>query len=272
MSSFCWKKPILVSTHSHPKVAAHFSYAAGSGVCVSTHSHPKVAAKTVAATKSSKAFQHTATRRWLRGFFTRFGKGYLFQHTATRRWLPHAARGLSGVLQVSTHSHPKVAALRQSRCRRRSSSFNTQPPEGGCAGRGKLAGIVGRFNTQPPEGGCLVLTRYFHRLPVSTHSHPKVAAGEQQYYDYAFMVSTHSHPKVAATTPIHFSLIWWFQHTATRRWLQASVRNWGRLIGFNTQPPEGGCSSQIPSNTQSGGFNTQPPEGGCPLPHPPPSR
>ena len=37
-----------------------------------------------------------------------------------------------------------------------------------------------------------------YSLIVSTHSHPKVAAGDEEQARQAFNVSTHSHPKVAA--------------------------------------------------------------------------
>ena len=56
------------------------------------------------------------------------------------------------------------------------------------------------------------------------------------------IVSTHSRPKAAAVDLLNFRL---------------------RLFCFNTQPPEGGCSSGwifLPSHFC---FNTQPPEGGC---------
>ena len=57
---------------------------------------------------------------------------------------------------------------------------------------------------------------------VSTHSHPKVAAaGFAKDVKDVKTVSTHSHPKVAAC-----------------RILLDRVD----LRGFNTQPPEGGCS------------------------------
>ena len=55
---------------------------------------------------------------------------------------------------------------------------------------------------------------------VSTHSHPKVAALNQVILLGNVGVSTHSHPKVAAVInslrTIRDEL---FQHTATRRWL-----------------------------------------------------
>ena len=36
------------------------------------------------------------------------------------------------------------------------------------------------------------------------------------------------------------------------------------LGGFNTQPPEGGCSIWMRHSFFLSSFNTQPPEGGCP--------
>ena len=55
-------------------------------------------------------FQHTATRRWLGGVreAERGGKRE-FQHTATRRWLVKGTDLTAEFLNVSTHSHPKVA-------------------------------------------------------------------------------------------------------------------------------------------------------------------
>ena len=79
-------------------------------------------------------FQHTATRRWLRqndeiklivdGFNTQppeggcaelrngLWLGIEFQHTATRRWLRFMTPLWGFLRGVSTHSHPKVAAVR----------------------------------------------------------------------------------------------------------------------------------------------------------------
>ena len=80
-------KAQIVSTHSHPKVAAYFKFSHFFGVAVSTHSHPKVADQCCVICALDRKFQHTATRRWLR--FDNF--------LAVREEL------------VSTHSHPKVA-------------------------------------------------------------------------------------------------------------------------------------------------------------------
>ena len=44
-------------------------------------------------------------------------------------------------------------------------------------------------------------------------------------------------------------------------------------LGFNTQPPEGGCLVNTYSKKAKGSFNTQPPEGGClGIVDPPPDR
>ena len=85
------------------------------------------------AASTACAFQHTATRRWLPSRSTQTTRTSLFQHTATRRWLPH----------------PLAISCRYIVC----------------------------FNTQPPEGGCIiVLAMMLPEVVVSTHSHPKVAA------------------------------------------------------------------------------------------------
>ena len=59
----------------------------------------------------ARLFQHTATRRWLPSMRLVFSIPCRFQHTATRRWLPHTPAEQPKSVQVSTHSHPKVAAL-----------------------------------------------------------------------------------------------------------------------------------------------------------------
>ena len=58
--------------------------------------------------------------------------------------------------KVSTHSHPKAAAI----------------------GANFVNIFIFSFNTQPPEGGCLpLLMDSYGAHSVSTHSHPKAAAG-----------------------------------------------------------------------------------------------
>ena len=125
-----------------------------------------------------------------------------------------------GDCNISTHSHPKVAAR-----------FRV------------LGGRIGwSFNTQPPEGGCLSFVSAPNHVGVSTPSHPKVAACRDVGFFIQHGVSTHSHPKVAAsgvrlTLPTRHR----FQHTATRRWLRLLCDYPQAIICFNTQPPEGGC-------------------------------
>ena len=125
-------KPVI-STHSHPKVAACLYFNFSSIFDISTHSHPKVAAlfvilcyystsyfntqppeggcfPAIRPATSRSEFQHTATRRWLlTGTFT-LQHSITFQHTATRRWLHISQIWLNENLGISTHSHPKVAA------------------------------------------------------------------------------------------------------------------------------------------------------------------
>ena len=145
-------------------------------------------------------FQHTATRRWLpHGKVGLVNKLEWFQHTATRRWLPLDYAKSSKNLQVSTHSHPKVAAIEFIKELPTDDSFNTQPPEGGCVPMYHVVKVLAWFqhtatrrwlpsgkthryrldvcfNTQPPEGGCLSKNPGPCAGCVSTHSHPKVAA------------------------------------------------------------------------------------------------
>ena len=193
--------PTIVSTHSHPKVAAcnihglrNFlklfqhtatrrwlqSCAANAlHVCiVSTHSHPKVAACLRKCKQSQWVGFNTqppeggcqlfAQDKWL---------GKMFQHTATRRWLP---------LSVLVHFRkPKFQ--------------HTATRRWLLMAQGILLQRLGGFNTQPPEGGCFIKGFYWHRIAkVSTHSHPKVAAFINHYRPTMAKVSTHSHPKVAA--------------------------------------------------------------------------
>ena len=53
-----------------------------------------------------------------------------------------------------------------------------------------------------------------------------------------------------------------FQHTAARRRLALVEILAHEHFGFNTQPPEGGCSPLIHVKPGANSFNTQPPEGG----------
>ena len=144
---------------------------------VSTHSHPKVAAISTSTTTTCLASFNTQPPEGGCNFpFFKFTFYRRFQHTATRRWLPGlfktaisingfntqppeggcftATWEIEGISYVSTHSHPKVAALHSMLIREHLTSFNTQPPEGGCAPKLDYPSNLFCFNTQPPEGGC----------------------------------------------------------------------------------------------------------------------
>ena len=106
-----------------------------------------------------------------------------------------------------------------------------------------LSTLIYSFNTQPPEGGCLnpaflAKTKQEFQHTATRRWLPATRPCKR----YLKSVSTHSHPKVAA-----FSL-----------YAAARVNRC-----FNTQPPEGGCSSIWSSSSSRWSFNTQPPEGGC---------
>ena len=148
--------------------------------------------------------------------------GEQFQHTATRRWLQTQSYHPYYCSSVSTHSHPKVAAIWISKLQRKRSSFNTQPPEGGCYCKRSILWQHWRFNTQPPEGGCDIL--YFLAnlaIEVSTHSHPKVAAtGRRDRKCGRNCFNTQPPEGGCRSWLINYSMLSTFQHTATRRWLR----------------------------------------------------
>ena len=105
----------------------------------------------------------------------------------------------------------------------------------------------------------------FNKEYVSTHSHPKVAAGAQddlqpilecfntqppeggcEGEQHALLDSKQfQHTATRRWLPIigqEYIPTVRFQHTATRRWLPSTECAWCKsLYCFNTQPPEGGC-------------------------------
>ena len=101
---------------------------------------------------------------------------------------------------------------------------------------------VTSFNTQPPEGGCTSSHQNIGTTVVSTHSRPKAAGSDVFGFLCRFLVSTHSRPKAAVS--------------GARPYADDHAR-------FNTQPPEGGCFSEVSRKKFLRCFNTQPPEGGC---------
>ena len=54
------------------------------------------------------------------------------------------------------------------------------------------------FNSQPPEGGCAGVIEIEITVTVSIHSRPKAAAGQTAGIHHAHGVSIHSRPKAAA--------------------------------------------------------------------------
>ena len=97
-------------------------------------------------------FQHTAARRRLQLLLFDRNILFLFQHTAARR-------RLAQILAYRIYF----------------SSFNTQPPEGGCRSGHRSCRDLPSFNTQPPEGGWPDAVLYRIDALVSTHSRPKAA-------------------------------------------------------------------------------------------------
>ena len=144
-------------------------------------------------------FQHTATRRWLRNNRYFNEKPIKFQHTATRRWLLARVSTVGQSYEVSTHSHPKVAAGKGGRPKSLTEVSTHSHPK--VAADVDFIGnaLIAKFQHTATRRW-LLLFRLTLRLGslVSTHSHPKVAAAVIRPISELIAVSTHSHPKVAA--------------------------------------------------------------------------
>ncbi len=121
---------------------------------VSTHSRPKAAAIFVEIVLVIFLFQHTAARRRLHKSLSPLISSGEFQHTAARRRLLKSCVGNFG---TPTFQH--TAARRRLLLTYLLILFQ-----------------VSSFNTQPPEGGCNFLTYSLGPTLVSTHSRPKAAA------------------------------------------------------------------------------------------------
>ena len=82
----------------------------------------------------------------------------------------------------------------------------------------------------------------YNYLRVSTHSRPKAAAYAPLQHKLHLVVSTHSRPKAAANECTN---IWKHKGVSTHsRPKAAAITGTGARntpLGFNTQPPEGGC-------------------------------
>ena len=99
-------------------------------------------------------FQHTATRRWLLKADFQSETDKQFQHTATRRWLLAYILRFARFFEVSTHSHPKVAAYIPCRNVADDPVSTHSHPKVAATIFNRYKHWFRRFNTQPPEGGC----------------------------------------------------------------------------------------------------------------------
>ena len=96
-----------------------------------------------------------------------------------------------------------------------------------------------------PKAAAEVAACDFGKWGVSTHSRPKAAARRPAPPHSPPPVSTHSRPKAAAPNIQKGKHNRRFQHTAARRRLRHKKPCFVVKSGFNTQPPEGGCSSLV---------------------------
>ena len=142
------------------------------------------------------------------------------------------------LLEVSTHSHPKVAAVRAPHFLS-GAGVSTHSHPKVAAPTSQTARLQMPFQHTATRRWLLVLLFSKDLQQVSTHSHPKVADNRRGAV-FQIAVSTHSHPKVAARLSGWWRMREGFQHTATRRWLLGSFELFLERQGFNTQPPEGG--------------------------------
>ena len=158
-------------------------------------------------------------------------------------------------------------------------SFNTQPPEGGWVIGWRRCATRACFNTQPPEGGWQVNAsvislpcafqhtaarrrlagKRFRNIPamrVSTHSRPKAAGWPTSMYKWVHDVSTHSRPKAAGFNII-LARIHALVSTHSRPKAAGCLTvetNYRRVLGFNTQPPEGGWQVCVLLNAATASF------------------
>ena len=143
--------------------------------------------------------------------------------------------------------------------------FNTQPPEGGCPPSAGNHGPRSSFQhtaarRRLPAARMEVPTEHLFQHTAARRRLP--GAGRWVRLSKMFQHTAARRRLPPAAFPLRPPRE--FQHTAARRRLRVPADG-GRAGGcFNTQPPEGGCSSARVLRRQLLGFNTQPPEGGCP--------
>ena len=189
-----------VSTHSRPKAAGSVPVkAVREIVCFNTQ--PPEGGWKMSGTRNIGigGFQHTAARRRLGAKCTEPASIRWFQHTAARRRLEKQT-----AIMASQPTFQHTAARRRleplTLSKRLTSSFNTQPPEGGWVQNRVFRGLYPSFNTQPPEGGWLFPPFSIALITdVSTHSRPKAAGSLLIRKVFKNGVSTHSRPKAAGS-------------------------------------------------------------------------
>ena len=169
---------------------------------------------------------------------------------------------------VSTHSHPKAAACDLPAPGCPPSSFNTQPPEGGCVNFSKTRTTFLTFQHTATRRRLLVFLRaWIHALPFQ-----HTAARRRLHHQYGLIgtvnsfntqppeggcktksvigarlaVSTHSRPKAAARSQLYTNSR---DIVSTHSRPKAAAGRRGFLLPFikcfNTQPPEGGCDDVL---------------------------
>ena len=141
-----------------------------------------------------------------------------FQHTAARRRLASTSRSSVTDSPVSTHSRPKAAGF----------------GEGYCCRTDPFQHTAARRRLELPRNNAPALNLFQH-----TAARRRLAARRRNPAP-SLRVSTHSRPKAAGNhraDALNFNL---FQHTAARRRLGTVLNLLILLMGFNTQPPEGG--------------------------------
>ena len=122
---------------------------------------------------------------------------------------------------VSTHSRPKAAGM---------NSLDA------------LVDIVSVSTHSRPKAAGKIDVKNITGKKVSTHSRPKAAGARADRYRYAVLFQHTAARRRLGRRKAAVARLDWFQHTAARRRLVAAFAL-GRLrgmIGFNTQPPEGG--------------------------------
>ena len=145
---------------------------------------------------------------------------------------------------VSTHSRPKAAANAITQAPIHDAFQHTAARRRLRPTRGAPGPRPGVSTHSRPKAAASKFSVTWMRILVSTHSRPKAAAIAALLMRLTLTVSTHSRPKAAAFRRLP-TLFCPPVSTHSRPKAAAGQRRAGAVHGarFNTQPPEGGCSS-----------------------------